>query len=133
MYMTGIAALASTLVMTMTPAVAAADPPLSCVPSTVTRSAGFRLDLDTNTFSRPIIHPHAAETGPADINSSGQIVGAYREQSGQEHAFRLDGTTFGPDFDHPDAGTGPALGTLFTDIDAGGTILGNYDDKGNVC
>jgi probable HAF family extracellular repeat protein len=126
MYITGIAALVSSLVMSP---VAADVAPLSCIPAGVTRSAGFRLDLDDNTFARPIIHPNAVETGLMDINNGGQIVGAYREQSGQEHAFRLNG----PDFDHPEAGSGSELGTLFTDIDANTTVLGNYDDSRNVC
>jgi probable HAF family extracellular repeat protein len=126
MYMTSIAALVSTLVMSSP---VAEVMPLSCVPAGVTRAAGFRLDLNSGTFARPIVHPNAVETGPGDINNDGQIVGAYREQSGQEHAFRLNG----PDFDHPEAGSGPELGTLFTDIDAKGTVLGNYDDPRNVC
>lgn len=110
MYVIGIAALVSTLVMTTSP-VAADVTPLSCIPPNVTRAAGFRLDLNSGTFARPVIHPNAVETGLVDINNNGRIVGAYREQSGQEHAFRLDGSTFGPDFDHPEAGSGPELGT----------------------
>jgi hypothetical protein len=48
MYMTGIAAIVSTLVMSP---VAADATPLSCIPAGVTRAAGFRLDLNTGTYA----------------------------------------------------------------------------------
>ena len=55
-------------------------------------------------------YPSSGATSPAAINDSGHIAGSYQNQTGQQHGFLYDGTSFAS-FDVP--------GTFFFDVLAG--------------
>jgi uncharacterized membrane protein len=64
--------------------------------------------------------PGATSTNAWDMNSRGDIVGSYRDASGNRHGYLLSDGIF-TTFDHPDA--------VYTDprgINAGGEIVGAY-------
>lgn len=82
---------------------------------------GFVLDEDSFTT---IDFPDAVETKAFGINNAGQIVGFYKDSSGDVHGFLLDSGTFSS-IDFPGAtAESQAFG-----INNAGQIVGQYDEK----